>query len=196
MPCLRRLKRAHDIHDSRREHEFWQRFTQCAFLLGRPGQRYSTAQLDSGGLVRPDHVYACREAFSSRVLDATIHAPWHVCATQIAHVPSHRLVTFGMEDQAVGCWRKPAGCWVGPRQAIALSFERIRDVLCVIDECPGLEVRFNRNALRLTMLMRKDASQLLSHVRRFYSSRSITIRVASWSVSGHSTSRPYSRCGQ
>jgi hypothetical protein len=118
--------------------------------------QHSTAQLDSGGLVRPDQVYACREAFSSRVLDATIHAPWHVCATQIAHVPSHRLVTFGMEDQAVGCWRMPAGCWAGPRQASALSFERIRDVLCVVDECPGLEVRLNRFALRLTLLLRKS----------------------------------------
>ena len=94
-----------------------------------------------------------------------------------------------MADQAVGCWRKPAGCWVGPQQAIALSFERIRDVLCVIDECPGLEVRLNRFALRLTMLMRKDASQLLSHVRTYYSLCSVTIQVASWSVSGYLTSR-------
>ena len=64
----------------------------------------------------------------------------------MAHVPSHRLVTFGL-DFDVGCWRMPAGCRVGPRQAIALSFDRIRDVLCVIDECPGLEVRLNRIAI-------------------------------------------------
>ena len=76
-----------------------------------------------------------REAFESRVLDVTIHAPWHVC-DRIAHVPSYRLVTFGM-DQAVGCWRNVREYWIGPRQARALSFERFRDVLLYRD----LEVR-------------------------------------------------------
>ena len=77
MPCLRRLKRAHDttlggdFSSDLRTHSF----------LGAPASGL-VGELDSGRLVRPDQVYACREAFESRVLDVTIHAPWHVCATE------------------------------------------------------------------------------------------------------------------
>ena len=77
MPCLRRLKQAHDLAPGRRPPG-----TALRPHTSLDGPASGIVELDSGSLVRPDQVYACREAFESRVLDVTVHAPWHVCATE------------------------------------------------------------------------------------------------------------------
>lgn len=48
----------------------------------RPAMLYSRVRFTRPRQARPGICMPCREAFQSRVLDATIHAPWHVCATE------------------------------------------------------------------------------------------------------------------